>query len=170
MSSISVTCPQEIRALNHKVVTGQYWNDPEYQAIAAEAIRGKACEYCGRPAEVVHHDSPRSYHTKEGYYNPENMTPCCNQCHAKYRKGLRICPECKQHYHYPSMHDKCQYCRGDVAVNKFGRQTRKNRSRHPCSHRIGQQRCQRNGKLYVCARPAKSATGCDYYEAREVEV
>jgi len=170
MSSITVTSQANIAIENHKITTGQYWEDPVYQAIAAKRIEGETCHYCEvRPATLAHHDNSRSYHSKAEYYDPKNMTPACGVCHEQYRKGLVICPVCRKHY-MKRTSEKCGHCRGDIPIMHNGRlKWRKPRlNEFPCGHRISRQRCQRDGHLYVCGRSAKDAEGCDYYKARSV--
>jgi hypothetical protein len=164
-ASIAVTCPQEIRALNHKKVTRFYWQDPEYIRIANERIRGEKCHYCEkRKATLAHRDNPDSYKSREEYYNPDNMTPCCLTCHHQYRNGRVICPVCHQHY-MPRDAEKCRWCRG---MPYAGLKTKQKKSlKHSCGHYLGSQRCQRNGRTFICSRSSKTAPGCDYFQKRE---
>jgi hypothetical protein len=81
------------------------------------------------------------------------------RCHQEYRKGDRvICPVCRQHYMKRGS-EKCRWC---VGIKDPGRKTHL-KPRHPCTHNTGQQRCQRDGRLFVCGRSSKSARGCDYF-------
>jgi len=108
ISPTTTTCPAEIARIGRQALHREWWEDPSYQAIAAEAIRGKPCAYCGRPATLAHHDEDWMYLTKEVYYDPQNMTPACGTCHRKYRRGLVICPSCHKHYMRRTS-EKCQY-------------------------------------------------------------
>ncbi|MDP3563539.1 MAG: hypothetical protein Q8R70_03520 [Methanoregula sp.] len=167
---ISITCTSQanISIENHKIGTASIWANPEYQAIAAKRIEGETCYYCEiRPATLAHHDDPNSYKSREEYFKPENMTPCCGVCHEQYRKGLVICPVCRQHY-MKRTSEKCGHCRGDIRISRDGkiRYHKPTAKRHPCTHRMGQQRCQRDGKLYVCAHAKRTASTCDHYQER----
>lgn len=165
MSSITCTSQANIAIANHQVITGQYWKDPVYQAITAKRIEGEMCHYCGtRPASLAHHNNPESYRSKEEYYRPENMTPCCGPCHHNYRRGLIICPVCNQHYMRPTS-EKCSYCR-DNRTSAKGVPSRGRRLRHPCGNNYGRQTCHRDGRTFVCPRSYRDAAGCDHYWAR----
>jgi hypothetical protein len=175
ISPITTTsCPQAIAAANHKQQTAEWWADPAYQAIAADAIRGKPCAYCGRPATLAHHDEDWMYLTKEAYYAPENMTSACGSCHRMYRRGLVICPACRKHY-IRRTSEKCQWCRGVVRTQKDrnGRTYKSTyKRRHPCSKNLGQQRC---GERIVCPysprkAPMEPPVGCRAFESRKKEV
>jgi len=165
MSTLTTTCPQEIAATNHKKQTAEWWADPLYQAIAAKRIEGETCHYCGqRPATLPHHDEDWMYLTKEAYYNPENMTPCCGTCHWMYRRGYVICPECHEHYMRRGS-EKCQHCRG---VRVYTRRkphytSRKRRLLHPCRFRETFQRCTISG---TCTHSWKRARECGKFEER----
>jgi hypothetical protein len=167
MSSISVTCPQQIAIENHQKVTSRYWADPVYKQIAADRIRGETCHFCETSrATMAHHDNAGSYRTQEEYYKPENMTPCCQRCHHEYRRGRVICPVCHQHY-IPPGEEKCRWCRGIKNPGRPFKLNYKIRQKHPCGHRVGKQRCQRDGRLFVCGRSSRNARGCDHFLERE---
>ncbi len=162
MSTLTI-CPQEIRIANHKEQTAKWWQDPVYSELSDNFLKNnKECEYCGRKSTVVHHDNAKSYRSQEEYYKPENFTACCARCHQEYRKGDRvICPVCRQHYMKRDA-DKCRWCRG---MPYTGRKSR-HPPRHPCGHRVGQQRCQRNGRLFVCGTSSRKARDCEHFEER----
>ena len=162
------TCPQTIAAENHKCKTEKWWQDPEYRERSEMFLKqNRTCVYCGKKATLVHHDKKSSYYSREEYFNPANFTACCMRCHQEYRKGDHvICPVCRQHYMKRDA-EKCQWC---VGIKEPGRKTRRKtrrKPRHPCTHSIGQQRCQRDGRLYVCSRSPKTADGCDHFRKRE---
>jgi hypothetical protein len=167
--ALAAVCPQEIRIANHKAQTAEWWADPSYQAIAAKRIEGETCHYCMQhPATLPHHDEDWMYLTKEAYYDPANMTPCCGSCHRMYRRGYVICPVCKEHYMRRGS-DKCQHCRG-VKVHPRKRPhhtSRKRRMLHPCRFRETFQRCQMHG---LCTHSWKRARGCGGFEERKKEV
>jgi hypothetical protein len=171
ISPITTTsCPQAIAAANHKQQTAEWWADPAYQAIAADAIRGKPCAYCGRPATLAHHDEDWMYLTKEVYYAPENMTSACGSCHRMYRRGLVICPACRKHY-IRRTSEKCQWCRGVVRTQKDrnGRAYKSTyKRRHPCLKNLGQQRCRE--KIVCPYSPRKAPSECRAFVARKKEV
>jgi hypothetical protein len=172
ISPITTTsCPQEIRAANRKAEHEEWWNDPVYQAIAAKRIEGETCHYCGqRPATLAHHDEDWMYLTKEAYYDPHNMTPCCGPCHKHYRRGLVICPACRKHY-IRRTSEKCQWCRGTkyICVSHTGRAYKSSyRRRHPCGKNLGQQRC--TEKMVCPYSPRKAPDGCRAFVARKKEV
>jgi hypothetical protein len=158
------TCPATIAAENHKCKTEKWWQDSEYRERSEMFLKqNRTCAYCGKKATLVHHDKKSSYYSREEYFNPANFTACCMRCHQEYRKGDRvICPVCRQHYMKRDA-EKCRWC---VGIKDPGRKTRL-KPRHPCTHSIGQQRCQRDGRLYVCSRSPKTADGCDHFRKRE---
>lgn len=162
-------CPQEVRALNHKKGTAKWWQDPIYREISGQFLKDHPiCEYCGKPSSVVHHDNANSYRSQEEYYNPANFTPACARCHHEYRQGKKICPECRQHY-IARANDKCRWCRGIRQPGHssfYSEAARRSRQRHPCGNRAGQQRCQRNGRLYVCAWSASKCRACDHFREK----
>jgi hypothetical protein len=157
MSTLTTTCPAEIARIGRQALHKEWWDDPVYQAIAAKRIEGETCHYCGqRPATLAHHDEDWMY-TKEAYYDPQNMTPCCWPCHEKYRRGLVICPGCRKHYMRRDS-GTCQYCRGVAVVGKNGKRiARAYKHKHPCQANIGSQRCSLNG---VCPYNPQKAPGC----------
>lgn len=162
-----VTCQPAIAAANHKIITAEWWADPVYRAVEAQFLHNNpVCEYCGRPSTVAHHDNPNSYKSKAEYYKPENMTPACARCHHEYRCGKVICPICRQHYiQRDGPRDRCRWCRG---IKQPGLQSRyKYRQNHPCNRRIGKQRCQRTGRVFVCGYSAKKCRACDHFEERK---
>jgi len=164
--ALAAVCPQEIRIANHKAQTAEWWADPEYQAIAAKRIEGEVCAYCGRPATMVHHDEDWHYFTKETYYDPQNMTPCCGTCHRMYRKGLVICPACRKHYILRSS-EKCRWCRGLMEISqKTGRMYPRSttyKRKHPCGKNLGQQKCTQK---IVCSYSPRKAEGCGAFVRR----
>lgn len=175
-SSASVhhcTCPQTIAAENHKAKTSRWWADPRWPPLRDAFLGGnKVCAFCGGKATLVHHDKADSYHSQEEYYNPENFTPCCMRCHHAYRTGYIICPVCRQHYMRPGK-EMCRAC----AVLKYPELRGRHQSyryhakqRHPCAHRAGQQRCQRDGRCFVCGHSSKKAEACEYFKEREAKV
>jgi hypothetical protein len=171
MSTLTTTCPAEIARIGRQALHKEWWDDPVYQAIAAKRIEGETCHYCGqRPATLPHHDEDWHYFSKEAYYDPQNMTPCCGTCHRMYRKGLVICPVCRKHYVLRSS-EKCRWCRGLMQVSrKTGRVYPKSttyRRRHPCGKNLGQQKCRQK---IVCSYPPRKAEGCHWFVAREKEV
>lgn len=167
MSSITCTSPQNIAIENHKRTTGKYWQDPAYRATSHQYLRdNKICEYCGCPSSVVHHDNANSYRSQEEYYNPDNFTAACARCHHEYRQGKVICPVCKQHYIVKDgPHDRCRWCRG--IAQPGAPYVRKYRPKHPCGNRVGQQRCQRDGRLFVCGWSTRKCRDCDHFRERE---
>lgn len=170
VSAHHCTCPQAIRAENHKITTGKWWQDPRWPALRDAFLKeNKTCEFCGGKSDQVHHDNAKSYHDQEEYYKPENFTAACARCHHQYRVGYVICPECKRHYMKPG-NDKCRWCVGIKDPGRPFAYNYKRHQRHPCAHRIGQQRCQRNGRTFVCGHSSKKAAACDYFEKREAAV
>lgn len=171
MIALRTTRPQEIAADNHRFTLEQWWNCKEYrQRSDAFLIDNPVCEYCGRSSETVHHDQDWMYHSKEAYFNPENFTATCNRCHKMHRKGLVICKICKAHYHARGR-DGCKHCRPDKKPQRPRRPTRpySMRQRHPCSRRLGLQKCQRQGRTYICPHSAKKAEGmCEHFMKRKV--
>lgn len=163
------TCPDAIRADNHRCKTEKWWNTPEYRARSDAFLKAHPkCEYCGKKSNVVHHDNRDSYKSKEEYYDLErNGTAACTRCHEAYRLGMRICPICKKHYFAKDNgHSRCRFCRGMKypGPKKGGRKPRLN---HPCGNRIGQQRCQRDGRMFVCGYSSKNARDCDHFTERK---
>ena len=163
----SCTCPQEIRKINHQRTTGDWWSDPEWRKVNEAYFKTpRTCAFCGRPARMIHHNEDWMYRSREAYFNPANFTPVCRDCHYQYRKGRVICPVCNQHY-MPANAEKCRWCQGwfktpdQVTKSKTAR--RRIRQRHPCGNRTGQQRCQRNGRLYVCGFSSAKAPECDHF-------
>lgn len=169
MISTSCTCPQEVRAQNHRIRNTGWWQDPAYRARTEQFLKDNpVCEYCDRKATVVHHDEDWMYASQEAYFDPANFTPACARCHREYRQGKVICPECRQHYIVrDGPHDRCRWCRG--IKNPGVVPKRKRISRHPCGNRIGQQRCQRGGRLYVCGYSSKGARACEHFNERKTE-
>jgi hypothetical protein len=170
LAAISTTCPQAIAAANHKRQTAEWWADPLYQTIAALAIKDKICAYCGiRPATLAHHDEDWMYLTKEAYYDPHNMTPCCWPCHENYRRGRVICPVCRKHY-IRRTSEKCRWCRGLAIVSRKGkayfRKPEKYR-RHPCRFHESYQGCQLHR---ICTHSWRRARACGEFEERKKEV
>lgn len=167
MTSLACICPQEIARIGRQELHREWWEDPVYQAIAAKRIEGETCHYCRqRPATLAHHDEDWMYLTKEAYYDPTNMTPCCWPCHENYRRGLVICPACHKHYMRRDS-VKCQYCRGVALVGTNGKRiARSYRHVHPCKFNLGAQRC---SKKVVCGRSRQKAEGCDWFEVRKQE-
>ena len=161
------TCPATIAAENHKCQTEHWWQDPEYRELSEQFLKqNRTCEYCGRKATLVHHDKKSSYYSREEYFNPANFTACCMRCHQEYRKGDRvICPVCRQHYMKPG-NDKCRWCKGMPFAGAKFKPSYKVHQKHPCAHRVAQQRCQRDGRLFVCSRSSKGAESCDYFQKR----
>lgn len=51
-----------------------------------ELSQGKRCEYCGRPAECIHHliEKSRSEYLR---YDVKNACPVCIECHNKIHAG-----------------------------------------------------------------------------------
>ncbi|GEM_PF-2481618 len=161
ISPITTTNPGAIAAELHKQQTAAWWADPEYQAIEAEfLLKNPICEYCGRPATLAHHDDPRSYHSKEAYYNlDENGTPACGKCHWMYRRGFVICPVCKRHYMKPGA-EKCWHCRGGKkSHHKRVHHGRKAAVHHPCQRREKYQGCRNGGTCNYSWRRARECTG-----------
>jgi len=44
------------------------------------------CEVCGKPAEVIHHYTPKSVSSALRYYAP-NGIPLCNGCHCRLHRS-----------------------------------------------------------------------------------
>jgi len=161
----TTACPEERRAANRHAKNLDIWNDPAYQAIAAKAIEGQPCHYCGRPATLAHHDNADSYGSKKEYYKPENMIPACGICHDQYRKGLEVCPVCKEkgEIHYMKRGSDCCY-RHRAA--EYQRRTRKHRgNNHPCQHHTGPQKCDIR---HICPHSAQRANRevCPWFAER----
>lgn len=167
MISIAVTCPQEVRAANHHGKTTGWWNDPVYRERSEQFLKDyPTCEYCGGKSTVVHHDEDWMYRDRDAYFDPANFTPACHRCHHEYRHGKVICPVCRQHYIVKDgPHDRCRWCRG--IKNPGVRPKRRKLSRHPCGNRVGQQRCQRDGRLYVCGWSGSKCRDCEHFRERE---
>lgn len=45
-----------------------------------------ACEYCGKPAQTMHHFFPKSRASALRYHEP-NLIPICNGCHFAHHNG-----------------------------------------------------------------------------------
>lgn len=161
-----VTSPEEIRAQNHKRKTAVWWRDPTYRELSHQFLKDHPkCEYCGGKSAVVHHDNANSYRSTEEYYNPDNFTPACMRCHHEYRTGKIICPICKKHYiAKEGKHDRCLWCRG--VKNPGQKKKNRTRLRHPCGNRVGQQRCQRDGRMFVCGFSAVKCRQCDHFKEK----
>jgi hypothetical protein len=163
------TCPQAIRAENHKAMTAKWWKDPRWRPLSDAFLKDNpVCEYCGKKSALVHHDNAKSYRSQEEYYKPENFTAACLRCHHAYRTGYVICPVCREHYMKRDA-EQCRACTGLKYPKLQGRKQPYNyraKQRHPCAHRVGQQRCQRDGRLFVCGRSSKNASGCEHFEER----
>lgn len=166
-STGACTCPQAIAIENHKEKTCKWWQDKTYRKLADDFLKEhKTCEYCGKKSTLVHHDDAGSYRSQEEYYKPENFTPCCARCHHQYRIGYVICPVCRQHYMKPGK-EMCRWCRGMPTSGRPFTYNYKRKQRHPCAHRIANQRCQRGGRCYVCSWSSKKATGCEHFLKKE---
>ncbi len=161
-----VTCPQAIRAENHKAMTAMWWKDPRWRPLSDAFLKAnKECEFCGGKATLVHHDNTDSYSSQEEYYKPENFTAACATCHHAYRTGYIICPECRQHYMKPGK-EKCRHCAGNKHPKSKQPYTYRDKQRHACKRRKGMQRCLRDGKVFVCGYSSQKASGCEHFEER----
>jgi hypothetical protein len=163
------TCPQEIRAKNHKAAMPDVWNDPVYQAVESEFLHeNPICEYCHRPSNVAHHDEDWAYRNKDEYYKKENMTPACNICHWMYRRRYVVCPECLKagEVHY--------MMKGSDSCSRHRKYTPKHRNkRHSCDWNNGNQRCGnplRHDRICPhSSRKAKDRCDPDYFTARKIK-
>jgi hypothetical protein len=65
----------------------EYPNHYTMKKIRLEVLEeaGYICEYCGGPANQVHHKD----HSKDNHVK-ENLAACCHRCNARRRKGKNI--------------------------------------------------------------------------------
>lgn len=155
MSSISVTCPQAIAAINHKARNREREKDPAVKALVRAWCKGKVCSCgCGKPANTAHHPEGKLYETDLIYLDLNNCEPFWYWCHRMMHAGFVRCPECGGWMRRGR--EKCSKC--------FGwKRNRKKPRKHPCLKNSGPQQCRQK---CVCPYPPKKAEGCDHYTAR----
>lgn len=162
MISISVTNPQRLRADLRQANNRQREQAPERKAAVERWCIGKLCSCgCGQPANCAHHPTDDLY--GDQWADLSECEPYNSGCHHMRHKGYDRCPECGGWMKRGS--EKCAKCRGWRARN-----TKRGIVRHPCSHNIGRQRCQRDGRVLVCPyspRTAQQRCDPDHFKIRE---
>ena len=157
MSSGAVTCPQRIRADNRQEANRAREQTAERRKAVFEWTRGKLCSCgCGKAANCAHHPTDDLY--GDQWADLSQCEPYNPNCHRMKHRGYERCPECGGWMARGS--EKCSRCRG---YSGLARQ----KSRHPCGRHRGQQRCQRDGRVFICSRSPKTAEGCDHLLERE---
>lgn len=158
MTSLAVTCPQAIRALNRK--TRNRKRERENRAAVIAWCQGKVCSCgCGRPANTAHHVADTLYADDEAYKDLDNCEPYYHTCHRMHHKGLERCPLCGGWMLRRS--ESCYRCRG-VARTRSSRP-----HRFPCLwHRRGQRCLSPLRYSGICDRSPKTAEGCDHFMAK----
>lgn len=169
--TISAVCPQELRIANRRHINpwrdSTEWHEKEIAFLSENPV----CAYCGRPSEVAHHNEDWMYHDKGAYFDLENnATPACHSCHRQYKRGLEVCPVCKEkgEIHYMIRgRDKCsRHNGGTIYIRRIGRVKALH---HPCKNNHGTQVCIRDGRKFLCGRSWKNAERCDHFIKREKE-
>jgi len=153
-----------IRIQNRQTKNRKRERDPARIAAVKEWCVGKLCTCgCGQPANCAHHPSDDLY--EDEWADLSQCEPWQSLCHHKHHKGFVRCPECGG-WMKPGR-EKCSKCEGWVA-----KRIRQGKSRHPCDHNRGSQRCWRNGQLLVCPYSPRTAEArCDpeHFQKRGVQ-
>lgn len=153
MSTISVTCPQEIRKDNRQARNREREANPERKAAVKAWCEGKTCTCgCGQPANCAHHPTNDLY--EDEWANLSECEPWQSFCHHMHHNGFVRCAECGG-WMRPGK-EMCSKCRG---VTKA---TRRRHNRHPCPKNRGSQKCAFVWAP-VCSYSATRALECSWY-------
>jgi len=87
------------------MIDRQEWSEEELEIF--DEYGGK-CVKCGKPADVIHEDVPKSKRPKT-WMEKGNRSPLCVSCHnwAHYKGtaySSKILKECKKRYHDNTFH------------------------------------------------------------------
>ncbi len=189
MTSIAVTCPQTVRATNHRKSMAATWQTKAWKEAVAAFIAGKTCEWCGSTDRLLAHHPYQN--VKDGVYADLYLSGCivvCNKCHFMYhRRHKKLCPVCKKNYRHLDT-DMCYECwlaanpgivearekvlaeqkeQRKQASKDQAAKLRAKRNKHPCRHHRVRGIC---GISMIGIRcpysPRKAATGCGDFEQR----
>ena len=170
------TNPQRTRIENQRAELRIVWNSPEWiEASAAyKARHPQICSRCGREGPIVPGHCDDDYKDIPAYIQKvrlDQVVPLCWQCNKMESKGRHPCPSCIEKHRTDPAHpiryitqdkETCFKCKGWSAINA----RRNDRNRHPCGNHSSQQRCLRDGRVFICAWTAKKCRGCKHFRER----
>ena len=97
-SSITVNCPESLRAKNHKKKNKSIWSKGPWKKARDVWKVGKVCAWCGTDKHIVPHHSTDTDYGTDAYLHLTLCIPLCTKCHHALHKGLYLCPDCKTGY------------------------------------------------------------------------
>jgi hypothetical protein len=172
------TNPQRTRIENQRTELNRVLKTPEWieASTAYKARHPPVCSRCGCEGPIVPGHCAEDYKDMATYIQKvrlDQVVPLCWKCNKKESQGLHPCPACVEKHRDDPAHpiryiaqgkETCSRCEGWPAKNVRLRY----RIRHPCGNRAGQQRCLRDGRVFICAWTAKKCRGCEHFREREV--